>query len=138
MRSHFWLVRKTTTESSRWRTFGVLLLVASVGSGCQIGGGPPDAGTTAPSQETTAPTQEDCASALNEFIDYAEGTVGEASARQAALESLDRDFEDGDILQEVRTSRYGLFRSGVLIAVTDVFEAPAGGWLASWRMRCDE
>ncbi|MGH2994699.1 MAG: hypothetical protein ACRDON_03540 [Gaiellaceae bacterium] len=87
------------------------------------------------------PTRLDCDSAFTAQSSYAEDARGKPDPLGAAHDALDRYREPGDVIEPAGWPRaeqpeYRLVRDGEVLAVVELFDDGAGGWLVNGLTGC--
>ncbi len=82
-----------------------------------------------------------CAAAFSGHADYAPGARGDADPLEAAQGALERYIRPGDVVEpaghpEAEEPLYRLVRAGEVLAIVDLDDDGAGGWLPSTVTGC--
>jgi hypothetical protein len=87
------------------------------------------------------PAKLTCAQQFSGYADYAPDARGDPDPREAARGGLDSYMQAGDVVEpagypEGETPLYRLVRAGELLAIVDLEDDGAGGWLPSTVTGC--
>lgn len=87
------------------------------------------------------PTRLDCDAAFTTEASYTEDARGKPDPLEAAQDALDGYSEPGDVIEpagypQAEQPEYRLVRDGEVLAVVELFDDGAGGWLVDWLTGC--